>query len=239
MTRGAFASRATKPELMDDATQGGEELREALRHLGALNRIFGASGPLLYGVGQLWRQLGKPRRLTLLDVGSGSGELNRALLRWAERNRVDLIIVLADITEEARAEAERLYRQDSRVSFAKRDLFDLPSGSADIVTASQFVHHFPTERLPAVVERLLDIAKSGVVVNDIHRHWLPWTAVWIATRLISGNRYIRHDGPLSVAKGFKAGDFRQLRKELDQATIRWRWRPLFRYSVILIKKEGE
>jgi len=60
--------------------------------------------------------------------------------------------------------------------------------------------------------------------------------------LVSGNRYIRHDGPLSVAKGFKSSDWIRLRQRLQerdiQADLLYSWKPLFRY-VAVVHKTGK
>ncbi len=233
---GGFRHRSPKPELMDDFTQGGAQLQEALRHLRRLNLIFGAKAPVLYGIKRLWKSSGKPTRLTILDVGSGSGDINQRILKWADKQGIKMKVILADVTDEARVEAEHLFRNDSRVQFIQQDLFNLAVQQADIVTASQFVHHFPTEELPSIVEKMLAVSRIGVVINDIHRHWIPWAAVWLVTHFISRNNYIRHDGPLSVAKGFRRSDFRYLAKRLRGVSIIYSWRPLFRYAVIVPKE---
>jgi 2-polyprenyl-3-methyl-5-hydroxy-6-metoxy-1,4-benzoquinol methylase len=234
--RSGFQHRSPKPELMDDFAKGGDQLREALRHLRRLNLIFGASGPAFYGVKRLWNLSGRPNRLTILDVGSGSGDINLRILKWADKQGVKMRVILADVTEEAQEEAEHLFRNDTRVVFVKLDLFNLEGLQADIVTASQFAHHFPSDRLPLIVEQMLAISRIGVVINDIHRHWIPWAAVWITTHFISRNLYIRHDGPLSVAKGFRGSDLRKLAKRLRRSNMIYSWRPLFRYAVIVHKQ---
>ncbi len=231
--------RSEKPELMDDFATGGEPLQEALRHLRRLNRLFGAGNPIIYGVNQLWERSGRPASLSVLDVGSGAGDLNRPLLKWADRRGVRMTVKLTDVTEEAEREAARLFRDERRVTFARRDLFELEDGLADIVTASQVAHHFTPDRLPAVVERMRAASRIGVVISDIHRHWLAWAAVWAAARLLSRNAYIRHDGPLSVAKGFRRDDFRTLAEQLGDSDVTYRWRPLFRYAVIVPMREGD
>ncbi|GIP32238.1 methyltransferase domain-containing protein [Paenibacillus sp. J2TS4] len=230
--------RAAEPELMDDLSSGGAGLREALRHLRLLNRIFGASGPTLYGVRRIWEEAGRPKRFTILDIGSGSGDVNRSLLQWADRHRIGLTITLSDITEEACEEARLLYKREPRIQVVRQDLFQLPEGCADIVTATQFVHHFPSEELPQVVQQLLFASRMGIVIHDIHRHWLAWLAVWLVTRSISRNRYIRHDGPLSVAKGFRTAEWKTLSESIVASNLSVIWRPLFRYVVTAHKSEN-
>ncbi|RXZ76749.1 methyltransferase domain-containing protein [Paenibacillaceae bacterium] len=231
----SMRSRDSRPELMDDTRAGGAELHEAFCHLRRLNRIFGAAGPALYGIQSLWRSAGEPAKLSIMDVGSGSGEVNRAVLRWAEKRGISLTLTLVDRTKEACTEAERLYAGDERVQVRRGDVYDLPKESADIVTGMQFLHHFSEEELPAVVRKMLDASNIGVAIQDIHRHWLAWSAVWLTTRVVSGNRYIRHDGPLSVAKGFCSKDWRQLHQQLGIGKLVYKWRPLFRYAVIVPK----
>ncbi len=231
--------RAKREELMDDFSVGGAELEEALKHLRRLNRMFGAAMPVEYGVNRLWEQSGKPASLSILDIGAGSGEINRSLLRWADKKQIELAITLVDATEEACLEANRLFANEPRVTIMQANLFDLPSEAADIVTGSQFAHHFSDEELPNAVAHMLKVSRKGAVLADIHRHFIAWLAVWLSVRMISKNRYILHDGPLSVAKGFRAQDWRmlgsRLQKVVGQAELKYSWRPLFRYSAVVKK----
>lgn len=230
-------NRSEKEELMDDFSLGGEELEEALRYLRGLNRIFAAAGPTLYGVKKLWQRMDRPSKLTVLDVGAGSGDINRKLLRWADREKIELTVTLVDITEEACSEARKQFADEPRIQVIRQNVLELEGERADIVTASQFIHHFTGTQLVDMVEQLMRLSKRGVVLNDIHRHWIAWSAVWVVTHVISRNRYIRHDGPLSVAKGFRASDWEQLKldlsERLDSFAFEYSWRPLFRYAVVL------
>lgn len=230
--------RASAVELMDDFTSGGEELREALRELRRLNRLFAASAPTLYGVKQLWRDAGKPKQLSITDVGAGSGDVNRRVLQWASKQGVTVMITLVDMTEEACAEARQLYMDEPRVQVVRGNLFTLPEARTDIVTGTQLLHHFSEEELPRAVASMLRAARLGVVVNDIHRHWIAWTAVWLATRVISSNKYILNDGPLSVAKGFRSQDWKRLKQTMGINQMLYSWRPLFRYAVVIGKPDS-
>ncbi|MBP2000122.1 2-polyprenyl-3-methyl-5-hydroxy-6-metoxy-1,4-benzoquinol methylase [Paenibacillus shirakamiensis] len=229
----SLANRAQEDELMDDFSLGGEELIEALEHLRRLNRIFAAPGPTIYGVEKLWEAIGKPSTLSILDVGAGSGDVNHKLLQWADQKGIQLEVTLVDMTAEACAEAIRQFHNESRVKVLQADVKELPRRMADIVTGSQFVHHFSGDSLVEIVSHMLKASKYGVVINDIHRHPISYTAVWLMTRLISRNRYIRHDGPLSVAKGFTNRDWQELKQRLDHDSMTYTWQPLFRYSVVI------
>ncbi|MBT2287700.1 methyltransferase domain-containing protein [Paenibacillus albidus] len=225
--------RAQEEELMDDFSMGGEELSEALQHLRRLNQIFAAPGPTKAGVEKLWEVAGCPRTLSILDVGAGSGDVNHKLLQWADQKGIRLKVTLVDLTEEACKEARFLFRNEPRVQVQQADVKELADASADIVTGSQFVHHFDGDHLVDIVSHMRRASKYGVVINDIHRHPVSYTAVWIVTRLISRNRYIRHDGPLSVAKGFKSRDWQELQHRLQAEAMTYAWKPLFRYSVVI------
>ncbi|MBE7553325.1 MAG: methyltransferase domain-containing protein [Anaerolineales bacterium] len=220
---------------MDDRSIGGAELVETLAELRLINRLLGAAWPTLEGVHRLWREAGQPAHLSILDVGAGSGDVNRRLLSWATRRNIQLQVTLMDIHPDTCRVAQTYYRGEPRIQVRQGDIFQLAPHQADIVTASLFLHHFPAAQLPAVLQLLLQAARLGVVINDLHRHWLAWAFIWAATRLFSGNRLIRHDAPLSVRRGFHPTDFDRLRERPELACLTYDWRPLFRYLVIIPK----
>jgi len=230
--------RAKESELMDDFSKGGSELEQALRELRIINRVFAAARPTLRGVRGLWMELGQPTRLTILDIGAGSGDINRLLLQWASKQQIAMEIILVDLSTEACAEARAYYAGEPRVSVRVGDLFELPDSCADIVTASQFLHHFPTAHLGPIIQKMLRAARMGVVINDIHRHFVAWFTIWTVTRLFSRNQYIRHDAPLSIAKGFRGAELASLQSITGLENLRYYWQPLFRYLAV-VRKEPE
>jgi SAM-dependent methyltransferase len=229
--------RSAAAELMDDPSIGGEELTTALRQLRLINRLLFAARPTVEGVAWLWGAAGCPRRLSILDVGAGSGDGCRALLGWAVSRGVDMDITLLDIHPETCAEAERFFRDEPRVRARQGDLFALEPGAADIVTAALVLHHFPEPLLGHALQALARAARLGVVVNDLHRSIVAWGGIRLATGIFSRNRMIRHDAPLSVARGFREADLRRLQQLAGLERLTYGWRPLWRWLVI-IEKEG-
>ncbi|NTW01054.1 MAG: methyltransferase domain-containing protein, partial [Oscillochloris sp.] len=144
-----------------------------------------------------------------------------------------LQLVLADIHPETCAAAAAAHQGEPRVAVVCSDLLQLPFQAVDILTAALFTHHFSPDQLPSVYQAMVHVARYGVVVNDLHRHRLAWAFIWLATRLLSRNRMIRHDAPLSVRRGFRTADLQALRAEPGLSQLQFQWRPLFRYLILV------
>lgn len=228
-----LTTRSESLERMDDRSLGGAELVEALRQLRWINGLLLGFLPSLEGVATLWRQAGRPPRLTLLDVGAGSGDANRMLLWWARLRGIDLHIVLVDIHPDTCRAAAAYYAQQPRVTVVQGDIFCLPFAHCDIVTAALVMHHFPAAQVQPALEEMLAVGRLGVVVNDLHRNAFAWLFIAAATRLLSRNQMIRSDAPLSVQRGFRRSDLQRLREQPALAALRFGWRPFFRYLVIV------
>lgn len=230
---GGLQVRLESPERMDDLSIGGAELRGALVQLAWINRVLGAARITREGVMRLWRAAGRPRRLHVLDVGAGGGDINWALLRWARREGVSLSLTLLDRHPETCAFAAERFRREPRVRVVQGDLQALPAQSADIVTASLVLHHLPSLQVPWTLLHWQQAARIGVVVNDLQRHPAALASIRLATRLLSRNPMIRHDAPLSVQRGFRAAELADLRGYPGLEGLRYRSRPFFRYLITL------
>jgi len=225
--------RSADRERMDDRSIGGAELADALQQLRVINLVLGSAWPTLEGVRRCWRAAGRPDCLSILDIGAGSGDLNRMLLAWGRMSGVQVRITLIDIHPETCATAAAYYRDEPHVRVVCSDVLHLGVRAADIVTAALFTHHFPASELPEIMRQLAGVARLGVVVNDLQRHGLAWLAIWLATRLLSRNRMIRNDAPLSVRRGFRAADLDHLRAAPGLGQLTYTWRPFFRYLIML------
>ena len=72
-------------ELLDDPAADPATVRASLRHIARANRWFGGRAAALWGLGRALHGVPRGTRLSLLDIGTGAGDLPRAAAAWARR----------------------------------------------------------------------------------------------------------------------------------------------------------
>jgi len=82
-------------------------------------------------------------------------------------------------------------------------------------------------------------ATRGWFINDLHRHPLPFFLIRYLTRLLGFGPMVQHDGPISVARSFKAAEWRRLIAEagIQRERIRINWYFPFRLCVASERRE--
>jgi 2-polyprenyl-3-methyl-5-hydroxy-6-metoxy-1,4-benzoquinol methylase len=160
-------------------------------------------------------RLPRHRTATLLDIGSGGGDVARSLARWARRDGLDLRVTGIDPDERAHAWAAARPGPDG-VEFLCAGSGELVAQgrSFDVVVSNHVLHHL---RGPAFREFLDDsalLAAGGVVHGDIRRS--PWAyrlyALGTAPLLLrppSRASFVRVDGMISVRRSFTAAELRE------------------------------
>ncbi|MGG5809137.1 methyltransferase domain-containing protein [Falsiroseomonas sp. CW058] len=211
--------RRLAPEIMDDPGQSEADFSAALHDLERLNRLTFAHAPLLRFLDRVLREE-RPARLSLLDVGAGGGDALRAVAAWGSRRGVALD--LWGLDRSPWAERHALAR-GTPARWITSDLFDLdPARRFDLVTCSLFAHHLDDATLLRFLPWLRRHAMRRWLITDLHRHPIPWAAVWAGTRAMRMHPMVTHDGPVSVARGFTRADWVRLASEAGvQAEIRW------------------
>ena len=153
-----------------------------------------------------------PRRITLLDVGSGVGDIPERAMRLATRRgaRLDCTAMDADETlaRTCRARGSTPACGDARA-------LPFADASIDVVTCSQLLHHFPDDEVPLVLRELDRVARGRVIVADLRRSWLAVAGIWAASFPLRFHPVSRHDGMVSVLRGFTA---RELERHVRGAT---------------------
>jgi ubiquinone/menaquinone biosynthesis C-methylase UbiE len=211
----ALRSRASAHELLDGARLDPRELRINLREMAMLNRLPGGTGD---SVRATLRLLDGRADASVLDVGTGSGDFPRRLLR--ER---PVRVFAVDLRPEVLAVATRNLRDTSGVTLLQADARSLPfaDSAVDVVHASLVIHHLDPADAVGALREMRRVARSGVVVNDLRRGRLAFAATAASVLAFSRGRYTRHDGVLSARRAYTLPELDELAKRAGLAVI-WR-----------------
>ena len=211
---------------MDDPTVDAEELAHNFDDIEVANRFFGGIAPLISAV------FSRDVR-SLLDVGCGSGDIARALVREARRRGQHLRIVGVDRSEAVLAIAQTRTKAEPQVTFVRADATALPftDGAFDMATCNLALHHFEEAGAVAVLRELRRVSRVTPLVCDLERSRLGYLAARLFARFLAKNRLTKHDGPLSVKRAYTKGELLSL-----AAAAGWRapraWRSAF-FRVVL------
>lgn len=221
-------------ELLD----GPVPLRDLARNLGEMARLNGMFGGRLLTLRHVRRLLARyplARPVTVLDLGTGGGDIPRALVRWARRAGRSLRVIALDLDAATLSVARATTAGYDEISFLRADALALPfrAGSVDVAISALTLHHLEPAAATACLAAMDEVARAGVVVNDLARSRGALFLVWLATRTLARGAMSRHDGPMSVKRAYTPDEVRGLcvRAGLRDVVIR-RYAPLLRYCLV-------
>ena len=188
-------------EHLDDPATSPELRERSLRDVRLSNTVLGGTRAVLSELERLLPALGG--RASLLDVGTGLADIPLRASALAKRRGVTLDVLGVD-------EAPSLARRNAALLDASvcGDARRLPfaSGSVDVVICSQVLHHFDDADVAGVLRELDRVARRAVIVSDLRRSYLAASGFWLATWPLGFHPVSRHDGVVSVLRGFTAGE---------------------------------
>ena len=208
-------------------------VRRSLADVALANALFGGTRAVLLELGAVLPELNA--NATLLDVGSGVGDIAARAREMARQQRVDLSLITIDMAETlavaSRARTGNAVRGNATaLPFADR--------SVDVVMCSQTLHHFDDASATRVLKELDRVARVRVIVSDLRRSWLAAAGLWLASFPLGFHPVSRHDGVVSIMRGYTRDELGRLVKSSTgrapnvKRHMGWRvtatWRPEFR-----------
>jgi 2-polyprenyl-3-methyl-5-hydroxy-6-metoxy-1,4-benzoquinol methylase len=207
-------------ELLDDPAADPALATRSLRDVARSNRWFGGASAVMAELAPvLAARRGGAAPVTLLDVGTGAGDIPELARRLAARAGTTLMTMGLEITP-ALARASRARGGDAIAASALALPF--ANRSVDVVTCSQLLHHFEAAEGSRLLAELHRVARVRVIVADIRRAWAAALGLWTASWALGFHPVSRHDGVVSVLRGFRS---RELASAVFAATA---CRPLVR-----------
>jgi 2-polyprenyl-3-methyl-5-hydroxy-6-metoxy-1,4-benzoquinol methylase len=220
-------------ELLDRPGNSDEEVRGSLRDLEWFNRYLGGVRTILL---HLSRMVGdrSPTPLTILDIATGGADIPRALCRWARRRRLAVTIEAIDRNEQVLAAAREWSAgyPEIRLRRAETPPLPYPDHSFDYVLCSLFFHHLTEAQGVRLLWEMRRVARHGLIVNDLMRSRRARLLTRIVTRLLSANRLTRHDGPMSVLRGFRPAELLHMATEAGLGDVSVSLHPWFRMALV-------
>jgi len=184
-------------EILDLPDVDPKIVTRSLADVARANALFGGISSALDELKDALKQV--PREATLLDVGTGLGDIPCRAREEARRNGVELTTIGLDAAAEL-AEASKCSVDFSVCADARRLPF--ADNSVDIVMCSQVLHHFAGVDGLRLLREMNRVARVRVIVSDIRRSWIAAAGLWLLSFPLRFHAVSRHDGVVSVMRGF-------------------------------------
>lgn len=204
--------------------------------LGKLHRTysgFRVLNPVVAGWRRTYRKLIRPllsdtEVRTLLDVGSGGGDVARNLARWAARDGLLLRVTGIDPDPRAHAYAAALPPVEG-VSFQRTWLHDVDE-VFDFVVSNHVLHHL--DDAPGFLDQSAQRARVLSVHSDLARSRFAYAAFGILSAPFFPGSFIRADGLTSLRRSFTVAELREI------APLGWRVVPFAPSRLLAIGVSG-
>lgn len=200
-------ARSYEEELMDRADADPHRLKKTIEQFALLNRLFSAALPLFKKV-ILPTLLADPaREWTLLDFGSGGGDIDRDIVRLCRRRGLKVKITALDLDPRVLPWARELCRGFPEITPVAGSIFDLSTlGDFDFVISNHTLHHFTYPQVRQTVALCLAHARHGFLLNDLRRSFWAYVGYTIFTGLFVRGSLAFFDGRLSIRRGFTVAE---------------------------------
>lgn len=227
--------RSIESEWMDDPSVEFDCFRDCLIELARVNAFTLAHRPTLRFLDHLfplYSELGRP--IEIVDVGSGYGDLLREIAEWGYRRGIEVSLTGVDLNPWSRQAAMEATDADLEIKWVTADaLAYKPPRGIDVVVSSSFTHHLTDDRIVEFLQWMEANSRMGWFINDLHRHLVPYHTFHSVAQLAGLHRFVRHDGPVSIARAFVAEDWERLLDvaAIDRSGVEIEWMFPFRLTV--------
>jgi SAM-dependent methyltransferase len=216
------------PELMDSPTLGFAATARALSDLERINRWTLGLMAARRALGE--RLIDDSCRLSLLDVGTGSGQVAAALARDGHRRGIEVRVIGLDFKLSHLVIGRERGHQQLRV-VASSEQLPFRSGAVDWSLSNLLFHHFDEPENQRILAEMRRVCRRGVLVVDLRK---SFAARWLARLLLpllGAGSVAFYDGKLSVDQAWSLERVGVLIDDTRTAELRKRFP--FRFSLVL------
>lgn len=204
-----FKERSTQLELLDETDIAVEALHRNLYELEIINKILGGHNVSLAGLKIMWPQ--SIETPVIADLGCGGGDTLKAFAIWTRKNKKTARFIGIDLKQDCIQYAQENCKNFPEISFICQDFRDVIAQKThfDLVHTSLFNHHLNNDENMLFLD-FCNQNKLQLIINDLERHPLAYYSIKLLTQMLSKSYLVKNDAPLSVLRGFKKNEWRQL-----------------------------
>lgn len=229
-----FSQRSNQIEIMDDLDCKGEVVNQTLIELEVINRWLGGNQVTIEGIKQLINRA-ELEEISIVDLGCGGGDMLKEIAEWGRHNKLKLNLTGIDANPNIIDFAKSNSHGYPEINYSVQNVFseDFTQRKSDIIIATLFTHHFNNKELVGLMKNLIAQSRLGVVINDLHRHWLAYYSIKTLTSIFSKSAMVKYDAPLSVLRAFSRNDLSSIMQEagINEFQLIWKW--AFRWQLII------
>jgi ubiquinone/menaquinone biosynthesis C-methylase UbiE len=214
-------------EMLDEDGRSPAEVAASFIDLKHINDWFGGTRTSI----ELLRRVAVEaccQQLSVLEVGSGSGDVALAAKRELGPQGIELRITLLDRMSS--------HLPHNGVAAVAGDALKLPfrDGSFDVVSCSLFAHHLEPTELELFACEALRVCRRAVLINDLIRSRLHLALVYAGLPLFR-SAITWHDAPASVRRAYTRNEMRSMLKASPVRQLEVSRHYLYRMGVLLWK----
>ncbi|QLG46958.1 methyltransferase domain-containing protein [Costertonia aggregata] len=229
-----LSKRSNAPEILDDFQAGPKNLKSVFDDINRVNKILGGNSITINAVADLMEK--NPRTsYVILDMGCGDGAMMRGVAQHCRRHNISASFIGVDLNKDVLEIAKKESMDFPEISFVQQDILKLdPSDySCDILLSTLTMHHFTNEQLLIFVNKFTQLAKIGVVINDLQRSVWAYYLFKMFSLIFIKTKVAKIDGLISITKGFLKSDLISYAQKIPsvQHHIHWKW--AFRYVWVM------
>ncbi len=191
-------TRARGPEVLDDPATPWEVRRRSHQDIARTNRWLGGNRAIRQGVGRLLHPVTRGP-LTVLDLGAGLGGAAPVVREVAQAMGHDVSCIAVDVEPSlARVAAAR----EGLGLCATALALPFADASVDVTVGALLLHHLDDDDGRRLLREALRVSRLGIVIADLRRSRLGALGLWLASYPLGFHPVSRHDGVVSVLRGF-------------------------------------
>ncbi|HEY5369006.1 MAG TPA: methyltransferase domain-containing protein [Hanamia sp.] len=231
-----YKKRSSQKEILDQKNIPFADIALNMKELDWINSRLGGHAITIAG----FRELVKSQKsISVCEIGCGGGDNLNALYQFCIKNNITAKFVGIDINKECVAFA----KEKSLIKNAEFILDDYKNvhfekEKPDIIFSSLFCHHFSDNQLKEMVKWMKENSTIGFFINDLHRHPVAYHFIKMATNFFSKSYLVKNDASISVLRGFKKDEWRNILENagIKNYSIDWKW--AFRFLIVVFNSQN-